>query len=70
MTMHVALEHHGTITLVRPMTPEAKTWLKENTGPESTWWGGALAVEPRYVANLVEGLMTDLGAWPNPNEEN
>lgn len=48
------LENHGTIALVRPLTPECRQWLDENT--DGTWFGGALAVEPRYVDDLLLGL--------------
>ena len=48
------VEDHGTIFLVRPLTEPALAWLNEHTG--GTWFGGALAVEHRYVADLVAGM--------------
>jgi len=48
------IENHGSIWLVRPMTTTCREWLEENT--EGMWFGGALAVEPRYVADLVAGM--------------
>lgn len=48
------VENHGTIWLVRPSNDDARTWLNEHT--DGTWFGGALAVEPRYVEALVEGI--------------
>ena len=48
------VEGHGSVVLVRPLTDDARAWLKEHT--DGTWFGGALAVEPRYVCNLVVGM--------------
>lgn len=51
------VEDHGTIVLVRPQTEDVRRWLVENT--DGTWFGGALAVEPRYVEALVAGLVEE-----------
>lgn len=58
---HVALEDHGTIVLVHPLTDEATDWLKSNVSAEAQYWGGALACEPRYVGALLEGMQSELG---------
>jgi hypothetical protein len=50
----VRVEGHGSVCLVRPATDGAAAWLRENT--DGTWFGGALAVEPRYVLNLVAAM--------------
>jgi hypothetical protein len=57
------LEDHGSIWLVRPLSDAATAWLVENTN--GTWWGGALAVEPRFVSDLVDGMASD-GFAPEP----
>jgi hypothetical protein len=49
-----SLENHGSIHLVRPLTECAVSWLDENT--DGTWFGNALAVEHRFVADLVAGM--------------
>lgn len=54
----VAVENHGSICLVRPCTDAAREWLVEHT--DGQWWGGALAVEPRYLDDLLDGLHGDL----------
>lgn len=51
------VENHGSIFLVRPETSTAREWLDEHT--DGTWFGGALAVEPRYVEALVDGMVGD-----------
>lgn len=53
----VQVENRGTILLFRPLTTVGREWLDENT--DGTWFGGALAVEPRYAEDLAEGIQTD-----------
>ena len=55
---HVTVEDHGSIYLVRPETDAAREWLTEHT--DGQWFGNALAVEPRYVVDLLDGLANDL----------
>lgn len=50
----VRVEDHGTICLVRPMRDGALAWLKVHT--DGTWFGGAVAVEARYLFDLVAAL--------------
>lgn len=54
-----SIENHGSIVLVRPLTEDVETWLIEHTADEAQWFGNALVVEPRYVENLVEGLVEE-----------
>ena len=46
MAKDVELEFHGTIILLRPLTPQVTSWIDENIPDEAQWFGGALAVEP------------------------
>ena len=57
MNADYTVENHGSIVLIRPTTDSARTWLVDHT--DGQWFGGALAVEPRFVADLVEGLQAD-----------
>jgi hypothetical protein len=52
-------ENHGSIWLCRPSTADARQHLQAHTDTEAQWFGGALVVEPRYVANLAEQLTAD-----------
>lgn len=52
----IRLENHGSVFLVRPMNDKAQEWLKNAVQEDAQWLGNALAVEPRYVAGLMEGL--------------
>lgn len=51
----VAIEHYGSVVLIRPLSLEVANWLEEHT--HGTWWGGALVVEPRYVEDLLASLV-------------
>ena len=54
----VGIENHGSLVLVRPLTSSVAAWLEEHTN--GTWFGGALVVEPRYLDNLLDGLLRDV----------
>lgn len=54
----VRIEYHGSVVLVRPLLDDVREWLEEHT--EGQWLGGALAVEPRYLDDLLTGLHNDL----------
>jgi hypothetical protein len=51
-----AVEDHGSLLLVRPLTSAAWSWLEQNVEDDAQWFGGALAVESRYISNLLSGL--------------
>lgn len=53
----VQVSREGTIYMVRPLTEAGREYLEERT--DGMWFGGALAVEHRYVRALVEGLIED-----------
>ena len=47
----------GTITMLYPLTEACREWIDENVGAEGwQWFGSGLAVEPRYLDNLLAGL--------------
>ena len=50
------VENHGSLALVRPHTRAARDWIRDNVEDTAHYFGAALAVEPRYVASLVEGM--------------
>lgn len=51
------VENHGSLFLVRPLTDDVDAWLREHT--DGQWFGRALVVEPRYVMDLVDGLVAE-----------
>ena len=44
------------VYLITPLTPECGDWLKDNVSEDAMYLGLSLAVEHRYVENLVLGL--------------
>ncbi len=55
----VTVQNHGSIFLFVPETDSAREWLTENVGGEAQYFGDALVVEPRYAADLAEGMQAD-----------
>jgi hypothetical protein len=55
----VEVTYHGSVTLVRPLTPAAFSWLWSHVADDAMWFAGALAVEPRYLAALLDGMAGD-----------
>ena len=46
----------GSLYMVRPLTEEALEWLHDNTSEDAPWFGDSLAVEHRYIVDLVHGM--------------
>lgn len=46
----------SSVYLITPLTPECGVWLKENVSEDAMYFGLSLAVEHRYVENLILGL--------------
>jgi hypothetical protein len=49
------VEDHGSLMLFRPLDAEVTAWLEEHT--DGHWFGGALAVEPRFAEALALGML-------------
>lgn len=56
MEKDAVVEGHGTLYTVRPLTDAAKQWIDENVSSDGMWFGNALCVEHRYVADIVAGM--------------
>jgi len=50
------VENHGSLYLVRATTEEALSHLQGNVSGEAQWIGWAVAVEPRYIEDMVLAL--------------
>jgi hypothetical protein len=57
MDPDIQVEDHGSLMLFRPATRDGRAWLECHTDGE--WFGGALAVEPRYAEALADGAIGD-----------
>ena len=50
------MNHPKTVFLILPKSDRAVEFLTENTGPESQWYNDGLAVEHRFIFELLEGM--------------
>jgi hypothetical protein len=55
-TPHVHVVNHHSIVLFHLNTPVASAWVEEHVSDEAQFFGMALVVEPRYVADLIHGM--------------
>ena len=49
----------GTIALVRPLTRGASEWISKHVPHQSQWFGPALVLEHRYIAELLDHMVAD-----------
>jgi hypothetical protein len=56
-----ALENHGSICLLTPLTPSAVAWVEEHIGPANGFqpYYPTVVVEHRYITDIVEGIQHD-----------
>jgi hypothetical protein len=52
----------GTVYLLHPLTHEAHDWVAEHLPADALHLRDAVAVERRYVRNVVGGVIAD-GLW-------
>jgi hypothetical protein len=50
------VENHGSIFLLRPVTPAGFAWVSEHIPEDAQFFGEAVCVEHRYIADIVEGI--------------
>lgn len=48
-----------TIYLLRPLTPAAIEWVEEHIPEDAQRLGNAVAVEHRYISDIVESIQND-----------
>lgn len=53
------VENHGSIFILQPLTPAAREWVSEHIADDAQWWAGGVVVEHRYIADIVEGALSD-----------
>ncbi len=60
-TVDFLCENHGSIFLLRPLTPSATSWLEENVGQDNGFqphWPTCV-IEHRYIWSILEGIQSD-----------
>ena len=55
------VENHGSIFLLKPLTPSATSWVEEHIGQDNGYqpYFPTVVVEPRYIADIVQGIQSD-----------
>ena len=55
------VENHGSIFLLKPLTPSATSWLEEHIGQDNgfqPYWPTCV-IEHRYIWPILEGIQDD-----------
>lgn len=56
----VAVVNHGSIVVLRPLTPRAEDWCDEHLPSDTPLWGNdAFAIELNYVQPIIDGMRAD-----------
>lgn len=50
---------HGSVHVLIPRTPDAKRWVHANIPDDAQWFAGGVAVEARYIHDIVDGIILD-----------
>ena len=53
------VEDHGSIFLLRALTPAANSWIEENLSEDRMTFCSAVVIESRYVVDILEGIAAD-----------
>ena len=55
----IAVEHHGSLFLLQPLTEQAFDWLRQHVDEGGEWVVSALVVEPRDVFHILRRALED-----------
>lgn len=59
MQIDFEVRDEGTIWLLKPVTQAARDWIGAHIPDEALWFGGAIAVEHRYIDAILCGIGGD-----------
>jgi hypothetical protein len=55
-----AVANHGSVVILHALTRAAEEWVDEHLPRDAMSWGhSGTVVEPRYIADIVEGITAD-----------
>ena len=52
-------ENHGSIFLLRPVSPAAFSWIEEHLPPDRLTFGNAVAIDHRCIWAILVGLQDE-----------
>lgn len=61
--MKMDYQDHGSVCIMTPKDDEARAWVEEHIPDDAQWFGEGFVVEPRYVADIAEGFVSDGGKF-------
>lgn len=57
------VQDEGSIVVLHPQNDAARSWIDDHLyaedGEGPVWWGGGVAIERRYVQDILEGVAAD-----------
>ena len=53
------VSNHGSIFILQPLTHCAQTWVEEHLPEDAMYFGSAVAVEHRFIRDILYGLTQD-----------
>lgn len=53
------VQDEGSIVVVTPVTPAAKTWVAAHIPDDAQRWCGGVVIEQRYAFDVLEGIVND-----------
>jgi hypothetical protein len=56
------VQNHGSIFLLKPLTPSATSWIEEHIGQDNGYqphYPHAVVIEHRYISEIVAGIQND-----------
>ncbi len=54
------LVNHRSVSILTPLNCEAQRWVDEHLPSDALTWGrNGVVIEPRYVSDIVEGILGD-----------
>ena len=53
------VDNHGSIVILVPLSPAATEWTDEHLPEDAMHWGAGIVVEPRYISDIVDGMLAD-----------
>lgn len=55
----LVFHNHGSVWLMEPRTPAADAWITDNIPEDAPMLGNNIAIETRYVPDVVMGAIKD-----------
>lgn len=49
----------GSVALLMPRSDAGRAWIEDNLPHDAPRWGDGVAVEARYIAPIIDGMLGD-----------